>query len=127
MTLSRPQSVLIVDDHAEFGAFVHTLLEAEGWEVVGEAADAGSAIDAVHALAPELVLLDIQLPDRDGIEVAEELAREPSPPAVVLMSSREASDYGARLSGAPACGFLPKTALSGAALASLAAARGRVN
>jgi DNA-binding NarL/FixJ family response regulator len=122
MMASACRRVLIVDDHPEFGAFAHALLDAEGWDVVGEAADAAEALRAVRELRPELVLLDIQLPDRDGFAVAEELARDPSPPVVVLMSSRQAADYGARLRDARARGFLPKTELSGAALAALALA-----
>jgi DNA-binding NarL/FixJ family response regulator len=114
-------SLLIVDDHPDFRPFARALLGAEGWNVVGEAADAATAVAAAHALRPDVVLLDIQLPDGDGFAVAEELAREPAPPVVVLMSSRDARDYGARIAAGPARGFLPKTELSGAALAALAA------
>lgn len=121
MTSADTPSLLVVDDHPGFRPFACALLGAEGWNVVGEAADAAGAIAAVHALHPDVVLLDVQLPDRDGFAVAQELALEAQPPAVVLMSTRDASDYGVRVQRAPARGFLPKGELSGAALAALAA------
>jgi DNA-binding NarL/FixJ family response regulator len=77
-----------------------------------------AALSAAETLRPDAVLLDLQLPGIDGFEVARRLASASRPPRVVLMSSREASDYGARLAAAPAAGFIPKLALSGEALAS---------
>jgi DNA-binding NarL/FixJ family response regulator len=112
-------SVLIVDDHAAFRASARALLQAEGFEVVGEAADGAGAVAAVAVLRPEIVLLDIQLPDLDGLAVAEQLAAAPDPPAVVLISSRDAAAYGPRLRRTPARGFIPKSGLSGEALAAL--------
>jgi DNA-binding NarL/FixJ family response regulator len=113
------RTVLIVDDHDEFRTSVRALLEAEGFAVVGEAADGAEAIAAVAALRPAVVLLDIQLPGRDGLAVAEGIARGPDPPAVVLISGRAAAAYGPRLGRTPARGFLAKSELSGAALAGL--------
>jgi DNA-binding NarL/FixJ family response regulator len=113
--------VLIVDDHADFRASARTMLETEGFAVIGEAADGGAAVVAMDALAPDIVLLDIQLPGEDGFAVAERLAAMSPPPAVVLISSREATAYGPRLRRAPARGFIPKRALSGAELARLVA------
>ena len=92
----RP-TVLIVDDHEAFRVSVSALLEAEGFAVLGEAADGGAAIVECERLRPDVVLLDIQLPDLDGFAVAERLAAAPEPPAVVLISSREAEAYGPRL------------------------------
>jgi DNA-binding NarL/FixJ family response regulator len=114
----RP-TVVIVDDHEDFRAAARTLLEAEGFKVVGEAADGTEALAAVAALRPNIVLLDIQLPGSDGFEVAEQLATGPDPPTVVLISSRDAAAYGPRLVQTSARGFLPKSALSGDALAAL--------
>jgi DNA-binding NarL/FixJ family response regulator len=114
----RP-SVLIVDDHEDFRISARALLEAEGFEVVGEAADGTEALAAVAALRPNIVLLDIQLPGPDGFAVAEQLARATDPPTVVLISSRDAAVYGPRLVQTSARGFLPKSALSGEALAAL--------
>jgi DNA-binding NarL/FixJ family response regulator len=114
-----PVSVLIVDDHASFRRAARRLLTAEGYEVVGEAGDAASALAAASTLRPELVLLDIQLPDGDGFGVAAELAAGPAPPAVILISSRQAADYGDRLRNAAVLGFLAKNELSGPALRAL--------
>src|SRR5215469_14003918 len=113
------QRVLIVDDHPAFRSFARQLLSAEGYEVLGEAEDGSSAVGAVRRLKPDLVLLDIRLPDIDGFEVAERLAKEPDPPMVVLISSRDAADYGPRLPAPHARGFLVKEDLSRAALDSL--------
>jgi CheY-like chemotaxis protein len=112
-------TVLIVDDHQPFRESASALLESEGFAVVGAAADGAAALDAIERLRPEVVLLDIQLPDLDGFAVAERLAAAPYPPQVVLISSREAAAYGPRLTAAPARGFIPKRELSGAALAAL--------
>jgi DNA-binding NarL/FixJ family response regulator len=114
----RP-TVLIVDDHAAFRASARALLQAEGFDVIGEAADGAEAVEAVAILRPEIVLLDIQLPDRDGLAVAEQLAGAEDSPAVVLISSRDAAAYGPRLQQTPTRGFIPKSGLSGEALAAL--------
>jgi DNA-binding NarL/FixJ family response regulator len=113
--------VLIVDDHAGFRALARGLLQEGGFEVVGEAADGSSVLGAVRLLRPDLVLLDVHLPDIDGCEVASRLAAETDRPAVILISSREAADYGRRLEGCGALGFLAKTDLSMAALDALLA------
>jgi DNA-binding NarL/FixJ family response regulator len=111
----RP-TVLIVDDHGDFRASARTMLEGDGFRVVGEAADGDAAMVAADTLGPDIVLLDIQLPGEDGFAIAERLAVAPNPPAVVLISSRDASEYGPRLAQAAARGFIPKWALSGTAL-----------
>jgi DNA-binding NarL/FixJ family response regulator len=113
------ETVLIVDDHAPFRALARALLQLEGFEVVGEADDARSALEAVRRLRPRVVLLDIQLPDLDGFEVARRLAQAGEPPAVVLVSSRDRSAYRRRLAESPARGFIAKSDLSGAAVAAL--------
>ena len=110
-------TVLIVDDHGDFRAFARTLLEAGGFEVVGEARDGASALSAARTLRPGLVLLDVQLPDIDGFAVCEQLAEAEASPTVVLTSSREASSYRRRLGGSSARGFIPKAELSAPALA----------
>ena len=114
-----PQTVLIVDDHPSFRASARAILEADGFEVIGEAADGASAIEAVHELRPQIVLLDVQLPDADGFSVAAALQRNGSSPAVVLVSSRDACDYGGLIAESGARGFIAKAELSGAALADL--------
>jgi CheY-like chemotaxis protein len=118
-----PQTVLIVDDHAVFRGFARRLLEAGGYTVVGEAENGASALAAVERLRPELVLLDVMLPDTDGFAVAEQLAGNGGEPVVVvvLTSSREAADFGQRLERTSARGFIHKDELSGPALARLTA------
>jgi CheY-like chemotaxis protein len=112
-------TVLIVDDHPGFRAAARRLLELEGYVVVGEAEDGMTAIDRARELRPQVILLDVQLPDIDGFEVAERLSLDAIMPAVVLTSSREASDYGPCLARTPACGFLPKAELSAAGIADI--------
>jgi DNA-binding NarL/FixJ family response regulator len=110
-------SVLIVDDHAGFRAAARALLQAGGFEVVGEAADGKSTLAAVDGLRPEIVLLDVHLPDCDGFEVAERLAASDAAPAIVLTSSRSIASFRWRLVGNPAWRFIPKGELSVEALA----------
>ena len=113
-----PKRVLIVDDHKPFRAVARELLESAGYFVAGEAADAAEALAAVAAESPDAVLLDVQLPDSDGFAVAKALAAADGP-AVVLISSREADDYGRRVESSGARGFIPKSKLSAATLAAL--------
>ena len=108
-------AILIVDDHDGFRAFARVMLEADGF-TVSEAATGAEATEAARIVRPGLVLLDIQLPDFDGFEVARRLAGQAGGPVIVLTSTREASDYGARITSSPAAGFLPKDQLSGVAL-----------
>jgi DNA-binding NarL/FixJ family response regulator len=113
------RTVLIVDDHAGFRRLARRMLEADGYAVVGEAADGQSALLATRELDPDLVLLDVQLPDADGFEVAERIARHRDAPPVVLTSTRDAADYARRVESSTALGFVPKSELSGAALTAL--------
>jgi DNA-binding NarL/FixJ family response regulator len=109
-------TVLIVDDHPEFRSVARRLFEKSEFQVVGEAADGSSGRAAVQLLRPDIVLLDIQLPDMDGCELCRVLTAEPDAPRIVLISSREAADYGVRLTGCGALGFVAKADLSVAAL-----------
>jgi DNA-binding NarL/FixJ family response regulator len=111
--------VLIVDDHPSFRASARKLLESDGYEVVGEAADGEEALRAAARLRPDLVLLDVQLPDIDGFEVAVRLAELDDAPEVILTSSRDGADYGSCIEDSGARGFVPKAELSGAALSLL--------
>jgi DNA-binding NarL/FixJ family response regulator len=111
--------VLIVDDHPSFRATARVLLEAEGFDVVGEAADGASALTEAGRLQPEVVLLDIQLPDIDGFDVAARLTGYDDSPAVILVSSRDSSDFGPLVTRSGARGFVPKAELSGDRLQAL--------
>lgn len=118
-------SVLIVDDHADFRSRAREVLEADGYEVVGEAADGASALAACRELRPEVILLDVQLPDMDGFEVARRLAGDGDPPQVILTSTRDAADYGRRITRSMARGFVPKADLSGETIRTLLGGAGR--
>ena len=111
--------VLVVDDHAAFRAAAVAMLQSEGFQVVSEAGTGADAIAAAETLRPDLVLLDVRLPDIDGFAVAEALAALAPAPVVVLVSSRDAVTFGARLRASPARGFLPKSMLSGESLRAL--------
>jgi len=113
-------TVLIVDDHDEFRRAARLLLEAQGFTVLGEAADGASGVEAARALQPEVVLLDVMLPDVDGVIVADQMSTLPGPPIVVLTSSRRRRDFGPRLDNCSARGFVHKGDLSGEVLATLA-------
>ena len=113
--------MLIVDDHPSFRRSARLLLECEGYDVVGEAPDGASAIAAARELDPDLVLLDVQLPDRDGFAVARDLTANCVQPAVIMISSREAADYGPLAVQAGARGFITKAELSRATMEALIA------
>ena len=108
--------VLIVDDHPSFRASARRMLEAEGFEVVAEAGSGAEALQAADAWSPELILLDVHLPDMQGFDVAERLTLNGSAPAIVITSSHDASDFGPLVEGSGARAFIPKSELSGEAL-----------
>ena len=112
-TVAVGPRVLIVDDHPSFRASARVLLEAEGFDVVGEAADGAQAITEAGRLRPEVVLLDVQLPDIDGFDVAARLTGADDAPTVILVSSRDGSDFGPLVTRSGARGFVPKAELSG--------------
>jgi DNA-binding NarL/FixJ family response regulator len=114
-------TALLVDDHAGFRAQARMLLAAAGFEVVAEAEDAASALESARALRPDVILLDVQLPDGSGFDVARAVLEGEEPPIVILISSRDAADYGSRIDRSGARGFIPKAELSVAALQALVA------
>jgi CheY-like chemotaxis protein len=104
-------AVLVVDDHDSFRRLARKMLETAGF-TVAEAANGTEATEAALLTRPDVVLLDIQLPDVDGFEVARRLAAQDDQPVIVLMSTRDASDYGGQVAASPAAGFLSKDELS---------------
>lgn len=110
------ETVLIIDDHAAFRRAARALLEFDGYEIVGEAADAASGLRECHRLKPAIVLLDVGLPDESGLELAARLTAESDPPSVVLVSSRDRTELGPLVERSGARGFIPKAELSAAAL-----------
>lgn len=113
--------VLVVDDSQVFREAVQRLLVAAGHRVVGSAGSGEEGLRQMARVRPDLVLLDIQLPEMDGLAVAAVLAELPDPPRVILISSRAAGTYGRQLAGVPAAGFLAKHELSPQSLAALLA------
>lgn len=120
--------ILLVDDHKGFRTAARRLLESEGWTVVGEAADGAAGIALATILRPDVVLLDIGLPDMDGFAVAASIAAAAGTaapgvaglgPAIVLVSSRDRGTYADRLGGSGALGFIAKGDLDGPALRAL--------
>ena len=111
--------ILIVDDHPSFRAAARRLLEAEGYDVIGEEADGESGVGAVTALNPDVVLLDVHLPGIDGFEAASRIRAAGNGTTVILTSSRDASDFGPLVAASGARGFVAKGELSGAALHAL--------
>ena len=106
-------TILIVDDHPSFRASARVVLESEGFNVVGEAADGASALQECSRLRPQVVLLDVQLPDIDGFDVCQKITAHMGHPVVIMTSSRDSSDFGPLVSTSGACGFVPKAELSG--------------
>ena len=109
-------TVLIIDDHAAFRVGVRALLAADGYRVIGEAADGRTGLEAAAALQPEIVLLDVRLPDMDGFQVAGALAARGDSAAVVITSSSDDPLYPARAIGSGARGFVAKHDVSGLTL-----------
>ena len=114
-------SILIVDDHRGFRLSARRILEADGFRVIGEAATGGEGLEQARRLIPDIVLLDISLPDGSGFDFAGEIGRLPSAPAVVLTSSHDIEDFGDSLNAAGARGFVPKGDLCGSTVAALVA------
>ena len=112
------QTVLIVDDHPSFRASARAILEADGFSIVGEAEDGATGLALLRKLRPDVVLLDVQLPDMSGFDVCIECG-DLDTTSVVLVSSRDATDYGSLIESSGARGFVPKADLSGAAIISL--------
>jgi len=111
--------VLIADDNARFRRRARRCLEEAGYTVVAEAADGASTLAAVARHRPDVVVLDIQLPDMSGLVVAERLTRGRRAPAVVLTSTHDPADFGERLARCGVRGFVPKAELSGERLSAL--------
>ena len=119
--VSVSPTVLIVDDHAGFRRVAREILEADGYRVIAESATGYDALEAAARVRPELVLLDVGLPDIDGVEVAGLLTAADGNRAVILISSRDAKDYEPLLARCGAQGFIPKAELCGSAITALAA------
>jgi DNA-binding NarL/FixJ family response regulator len=114
--------LVIVDDSAPFRALAAELLASEGYDVVGSAGDGAAAVALVGREQPDLVVLDVGLPDVEGFTLARRLSALPCPPLVVLVSSRDWNCLPQRVTESGAVGFLPKSELDGDRLTALLAA-----
>ena len=110
-------SVLLVDDHESFRFEARAMLEAEGYEVVAEAGDAASALREAERITPEVVLLDVGLPDRSGLDIVAALRSVAPRVRVVIVSARPRTDFGERIAASGADAFVDKAALTPASLA----------
>ena len=110
------ETVVIVDDNDEFRASTRTLLACEGYDVIGEAADGATGLEVIRRLGPNVALLDVQLPDSDGFSIADRLRTDAQSTAVVIISTRDRSDYGGSVARCGAIGFIAKSEICGAAL-----------
>jgi CheY-like chemotaxis protein len=113
--------VLIIDDNNAFRAAARQLLERGGFIVVAEAASGTDAVEDAKTHRPDLALVDLQLPDFDGFEVAVRLSHLDPAPKVILTSSLDAADFGALVTSSSALGFIPKAELSAQAIDALLA------
>jgi two-component system response regulator EvgA len=109
--------VVIVDDHARFRAQATELLRLERFHVVGDAATGANGVALSRQLSPDLVLLDVGLPDASGFDLVAEMHATGA--AVVLTSSRSLRDYGRRVADSGAEGFISKEELTGEAIRTL--------
>lgn len=114
------QRVLLVDDHAEFRAFARGLITSAGYFVIAEASDGSAALRAADLHHPDIVVLDIRLPDMSGLDVAHRMKAGPNAPVVILVSSGDRRDYEQVAREAGARGFIAKADLTAAALRALA-------
>ena len=105
-------TVLVVDDDAEFRTRAVRLLQSRGYKVVGEASDAAAAVDAAVSLRPSAMLVDVNLPDRDGYWVAEALKEGGIRPRILLTSSETLDVSPGTLDNCGAVAFVPKTQLA---------------
>jgi CheY-like chemotaxis protein len=116
-----PLRVLIVDDNSAFRAAARQLLERAGFVVVAEAGDGGEGLRAAKEHTPDLAIVDVQLPDLDGFELAERLRAAERSPEVILTSSLDGTDFGELVAASSALGFIPKAELSAPAIGALLA------
>jgi DNA-binding NarL/FixJ family response regulator len=107
--LEQPVRVLIVDDQEPFRSVARAVVEStEGFEVAGEAETGSGSVDAARLLKPDLVLLDVNLPDFSGVEAARQILAEQPQVAIVLVSTYEADEYSPRAAEVGAV-YLPKS------------------
>jgi len=117
--------LLIVDDNGDFLAAAQATLEREGLEVVGVASTSREAIEQLRALRPDVTLVDIDLGDESGFDVARRLAAGvDTAPSLIIISSHDGDDFKDLLEASPALGFVAKSSLSGDAIRAVLETKG---
>ena len=110
--------VLIVDDQEPFRTAARMVVEfTDGFEVVGEATTGEDSVVTARVLKPDLVLMDVNLPGMSGLEAAEQIMTERTPPVVLVLSTYEPEEYAPRAAEAGAAAYIPKSVFDPAALA----------
>ena len=103
--------VLIVDDQLPFREASRMVVElTDGFEVVGEAENGEEGVAMASTLAPDLVLMDVQMPGIDGLEATRRIMALDNPPHVLVMSTHESGNYETPALASGAIGFIPKSA-----------------
>jgi DNA-binding NarL/FixJ family response regulator len=115
---------LIIDDSPRFLDAARGLLERQGITVVGVASTSADALRRAGELEPDVTLVDIDLGGESGLELARRLHGQAGPAPLILISTHAEQDYSELIEASPAIGFLPKTALSAAAIRDLLAGHG---
>jgi two-component system, NarL family, nitrate/nitrite response regulator NarL len=113
---------IIVDDSEAFLASASRFLSAQGLEVVGRASCGAEALRLAQKLEPDVVLVDVQLGDEDGLELTRRLSVPVHAPRVILISSYPQDELAELIADSPAVGFVAKSALNAHAIARLASA-----
>jgi DNA-binding NarL/FixJ family response regulator len=120
-----PVLVLIVDDHQSFRRAAASVVEAaDGFVVVGTVESGEESLVATERLQPDLVLMDVRLPGMDGLEATRGLRASARPPVVVLLSTYDEDDFGARARECGAAAYIAKSAFGTDRLAAVWALAG---
>jgi two-component system, NarL family, nitrate/nitrite response regulator NarL len=120
-------SCLLIDDSETFLASATRLLSLQGIRVLGQASSSGEALRLAAALSPDVTLVDVELGEEDGIELARQLTSGGASAMVILISLRDRNELAELIAGSGAIGFLRKDALDAQAIVDLIAQRGQRN
>jgi DNA-binding NarL/FixJ family response regulator len=102
--------VVVADDQELVRTGLRTILDGQGFDVVGEAADGREAVEAARRLRPDVVVMDVRMPNMDGLEATRRIVAEPSPPRVLVLTTFDLDEYVYEALRAGASGFLLKGA-----------------
>lgn len=106
------ESIFLIDDHSILRTSLKLYLEQNGYVVVGEAQNAEEALRGISAVSPDIIIIDLTLPDMDGIQLADRLMRQDSSRKMIALTMHEESDYLVPFFEAGGVGYVNKTAAS---------------